>query len=231
MKNFTCNVTGALEGSGKFHEINGNVTSLMLKRCECIKNGGAGEDCDEFLQGIHSINKATDTTVFSLLAVKGLDALEGNPNAIESEIENIDQKLDSLKNELIGIGYALPGFASAPLGPQPALDDDWFQFEYDSKTEAVNVEVSSQTTSASLGISSSIKRRLGKFSFGARRSVSYSKYTRDSFSSFNSTNVRVSGELLRVSVQMPWFRPELFDEKQLIMVRKKFTIIILLYEY
>ena len=96
MINFTCNTTGALDGSGQISEIGGNVTSLMEQRCNCINNGGTGADCDTLLQGIYSLNEATDSTAFSVLAVKGLNVLEGNPKAIESEIERIDEKLESM---------------------------------------------------------------------------------------------------------------------------------------
>ena len=214
MINFTCNTTGALDGSGQISEIGGNVTSLMEQRCQCINNGGTGTYCLNFLQGISSLNKGTDSTAFSAIAGKGLDALEGNPNAIQSEIDDINRKLDSLESELSGVGYDLPGFATAPLGPQPTPDDDWFQFDYNSKTEREKVEASSQQTSASLDVS--YKSKSG-FSFGG--SGSYSKQTQDNFNSFSSDDVRVSGELLRVSVQMPWFRPELFNEKKLTLVR------------
>ena len=228
MENFTCNITGASEESDKLSGvISGNVSSLMMQRCECVKTGGSGADCDKFLQGIHSINQATDSTALSLIAVKGLDAFEGNPNAIKSEIDNIDQKLVSLKNELIGVGYALPGFASAPLGPQPPPKGkgNWFKFEYNSKTETEKEDANSQQTEVSVGFS--IKPKRAKFSFGG--SGSYTKQTEENFNSLNTEDYRVSGELLRVSVRMPWFRPELFDEKQLIMVRKIYISLLMRY--
>lgn len=46
--------------------------------------------------------------------------------------------------------------------------------------------------------------------FGGGLNVGYSKDTADMFQSLSTRDTKISGQLLRVTVQKPWFRPEIF---------------------
>ena len=216
MKDYTCDLgdakgTATTKSTAASNAAKANATELMTQRCNCVKNGGSGgEGCSEFVQGLAGITSAADSAAFASLALKGLDGLVGNNEAITDEIANIDAEIQSLGQG--GGGYSLPGLANIPIGPQPSPADSWLRFDYDSSQETTKETRERTSTSFSL----SFKAKFGLFSIGG--SVSHSKQTQDDFSSFRSEKVKVGGEILRVSVQMPWFRPELFKESKLTMV-------------
>ena len=187
-----------------------NVTDLMRARCDCFKKGNTGTECESYTAGLGTLNGVASTSAINYLVYQGFASLAGNPDAINREIEKIDAELSSLGDDLNDAGFGLPEISSVPVGPQPAAADNWLQFDYNSKTEDQREE--SETTSTSFG-----------YDFGSSFNIfsvsgSYSRSTSDQFSSFKSTEVRVAGELLRVTVQMPWFRPEIFREKRFTLV-------------
>ena len=215
MKDSTCELGNAKEtatttSTDASNSLKANATELMKQRCNCIIKGGSGESCSQYLKGLAGITSAADSAAFASLSLKGLEGLVGNNEAITDEIDKIDAEIESLRQG--GGGYSLPELATIPIGPQPSPADSWLQFDYDSSQEITKETREKTSTSFSL----SFKARYGLFSIGG--STSYSKQTEDNFSSFKSERVRVGGEILRVSVQMPWFRPELFKESKLTMV-------------
>ena len=216
IKDYNCDLGSARESAATrnteaSNAVKGNATELMKQRCNCVINGrSGGEGCSEYLKGLGLITSAADSAAFASLALKGLDGLVGNNAAITDEIDKIDAEIETLGQD--GGGYSLPGLANIPIGPQPSPGNSWLLFDYDSSQEIT--KQTSKTTSTSFSLS--FKARYGLFSIGG--SSSYSKQTQDNFSSFKSEKVRMGGEILRVSVQMPWFRPELFEEPKLKMV-------------
>jgi hypothetical protein len=185
--------------------------ALMTKRCECGKSGGKGDKCTEYLEELSSLSTAADASAYSYMALQGLDGLAGDTAAIDEEITRVDNSIAALTSEGGATGYGLPGLATLPLGPQPSPTDNWLAFDYNSNTKDERITKEKTSTSFSL----SFKASFGLWSVSG--GFSHSKQTEDNFRSFKSRDVKVAGELLRVSVQYPWFRPELFKEPKLTM--------------
>ena len=216
MKDSTCELasakkTATTKSSEASTAAKDNATEIMKQRCNCVINGGSeGEGCSQYLSGLAGITSAAKSAALASWSLKGLDGLVGNNESITDEIDKIDAEIATLGQG--GGGYSLPGLAKIPIGPQPSPADSWLQFDYDSSQETTTVTEEKTSTSFDLNF----KASFGLFSIGG--GASYSKQTQDNFSSFKSEKVKVGGEILRVSVQMPWFRPELFKESKLTMV-------------
>lgn len=192
-------------------EVTDSVGELMKKRCKCGQSGGSSDECTAYLKELGSISATADTSAFSSMALEGLAGLAGNTDAIDEEISKVDTSIAALRSEAGSTGFGLPGLATLPLGPQPSPADNWLQFDYNSNTKDQKETSEKTSTSVSVGF----KASFGGFSIGG--SFSHSKQTAENFKSFKSRDVKVAGELLRITVQMPWFRPELFLEKKLTM--------------
>ena len=192
--------------------VSDNVTALMEKRCNCFKANNEGDNCDSYLDGLANLNNVASVSAVSYLVFQGFSSLAGNPDAINSEIDRIDDELAELSTALNNAGFGLPEIASVPIGPQPAPQDNWLSFEYSSKTTS-QTETSERTSTS---FSTRFQANYGLWRVSG--SAAYSRQTADQFSSFKSRELRVSGELLRVTVQMPWFRPEIFREKRFSLV-------------
>lgn len=88
-------------------------------------------------------------------------------------------------------------------------DDSWLQFEFDSSSYRKN---RNQYSRFDARTSSWKAKALFVSVSKSSSSFSSSNYFAQSIS--NST-VRVKGELLRVTIKRPWFKPELFDNPEL----------------
>ena len=124
--------------------------------------------------------------------------------SIESSIAKIDQDITSLQQKLLVAGSKFSTLAQHAADSQEQLDSRWLQFEVNSeKTEF-------QTSSSQKQFSTAASFKASGFFWSVRGSASYSrsesKFQRD----MNSAQVNIQGELLRVIVQRPWFRPSLF---------------------
>ncbi len=97
------------------------------------------------------------------------------------------------------------------------LDDNWLQFEYDS--DSSHVKTSQESNSVNVVTRISAGYPLG-LSFGL--GVNAGKSDTDLNQAISSANVKVSGELLRVSVKRPWFKPSIFEDSTLSFVSSHF---------
>ncbi len=93
------------------------------------------------------------------------------------------------------------------------LDDNWLQFEYDSSSSHVNNSQESNSVNVATRLSAGYPLGL---SFGL--GVNVNKAETDLRRAISSANVKVSGELLRVSVKRPWFKPSIFEDLTLSFV-------------
>ena len=88
-------------------------------------------------------------------------------------------------------------------------DDRWFQFEFDSQSHYQDTQVSRQSES----VSTQWKARAFFFSTSGSATKSNSKSHFEQ--SVSNSSIRVKGELLRVTIKRPWFKPSLFENPEL----------------
>ena len=98
---------------------------------------------------------------------------------------------------------------------EQSLDDEWLQFEYNS--DSSHASTSQETTSVDVAVGLSFSTQVpGGFSAGGSVNVGVSHT--DLEQSIKSTSVRVAGELLRVTIKRPWFKPSIFEDTSLSFV-------------
>lgn len=180
---------------------------MMTDRCKCI----AAEDrdaCDKYSENLALLATNITNSGMKYLVLETLKAAQQNPEGIATLREGIQDQVSVLRDELSRTSRGIPQLATVAT-EKPTYDDNWLHFSYNSKySKNIKTHAATQTSFKASG-------SFGWGWFGGSASVSTSKQTQDDFSSFKGTNVKVSGQMLRVSVQMPWFRPEMFRNTKL----------------
>lgn len=84
-------------------------------------------------------------------------------------------------------------------------DNEWLQFDYDFESFFKNQD--EETTSESFKAHASVHA----FFFSAGVDHTYNKNTHDYSQKLAQANMTVKGEILRVNIKRPWFKPEVFE--------------------
>ena len=127
-------------------------------------------------------------------------------------IAEIDSNIDDLRKALTMSGISVSQLAKHAADSKEQLDSQWLRFQFDSLKSTQQSDSSSSYSSFSSSISAS------SVFFSASASYSNSKSEQEFISKMNSASVVVKGELLRVTIQRPWFRPSLFRSDHYQMV-------------
>ncbi len=199
-----------------------NVTNHLSMMYQCMTDKtGRGADCENF-------EKNAKLTIDSLVAQSDEYASSefltylAEPNG--NYIESLKNEASRLKDEISRI-YSLLGEASPYLGglidtsslaianlTNEYKDDQWLQFEYESSDSYSRTDDTRETSSSSTSASAHF------FFFGGGGSSSSSSDERTHENKLAMANISVKGELLRVNIKRPWFKPEIFDDPGLTYV-------------
>ena len=180
---------------------------MMTDRCKCITTENK-EACDSYSENLALLSTNITNSGLKYLVLETLKAAQDNPEGIAALRESIQDQKSILRDELATTSRGIPQLATVAT-ETPTYDENWLHFSYNSKySKNVQTHEATQTSFQGSG-------RLGWGWFGGSASVSSSKQTQNDFSSFKGTQVKVSGQLLRVSIRMPWFRPEMFRNTKL----------------
>ena len=214
-------------------------------KCQCVSqslndpdtpkaNITACADYESKLAEVIAIGSAKGASLSELRKLQSL--IGGDDDAV------VDQVLDRLNSELNELSVQLP-FAPGntddipgSLGQTVDPNEKWFSFEYNSKQ--ANTQVSSDTasfystysaSSRSYSASASYswwgsRRRSNSYSSSYSYSRSYAGSTSNTYQRLTESEVVVKGKLLRVTVQRPWFRPDLFKNQRLTIVSSQHAI-------
>ena len=145
--------------------------------------------------------------------------MQSRLDAIEREIDEINTQLQesNLKGSQVYLGEIADSKAFKALnqlGNETVqdFDSEWMQFEYDYDSTHINTSQDKSTLGVSAGLGVGVK--------GASLEASgyYGKGTADLMQAVNSASLKASGELLRVTIKRPWFRPSLFENSVLYFV-------------
>ena len=187
--------------------------------------GGQTTACNKFKQANSDAVTATfqqaqvkleyESAAF-LLNSKGQfnDFLTMRTESLQRQIRSIDADLNASEPFLGGVADSreFRNLNSVLNETEQNLDDAWTAFEYDSDSSHIDTdqETSSLNVAASFGV--------GAPGFGLQASANYAKGTADLKQALNSANLKVSGEVLRVVIKRPWFRPNIFTDPALSFV-------------
>ena len=196
------------------------VTDLMDKRAWCIGNGtkSGSQDCENF----QSAQENTANALFQLANKYSewqtldffLNSTSLLGSALQGQIDQLNQELGVLEDQLIDtFGYLGDIAESKQLEfsnlTDNGRDDEWLQFNFDSQSSEEDTE--KESTSFHVATSFSYA---GLFSVGGSYGHTEANYA----ASIASARLKASGELLRVQILRPWFRPTLFEDPSLSFV-------------
>lgn len=189
------------------------------------QNSGQSVACNEFKKANADAVSSTfqqaqvkleyESAAF-LLNTKGQfnDFLSMRADSLERQISSIDADLNTSKPYLGGVADSreFQNLNSILNETEQNLDDAWTAFEYDSDSSHIDTaqDTSSLNVAAGFGV--------GAPGFGVQASANYAKGTADLKQALNSANLKVSGELLRVVIKRPWFKPSIFTDPALSFV-------------
>ena len=189
-----------------------NKTSSSTKK-------GKKDPCNTFQQAANSAvdatfqNAAASSEYFSasflLKSNKQFQSfMDSRINALEKQIAEINEQLDDLKPNQVYLGEIAesPDLKAINDTGEQDLDSQWLKFDYSSDSTHIDTEQETSSLAVAAGVSAN---------FGPKGSIGlnghYGKGESEMKNAFNSANLQASGELLRVFVKRPWFKPSVFD--------------------
>ena len=200
-----------------------NETEQLRQNCLISRIRANGtletEDCKRYAE---ASGKALDTVSDNMELYANVHDIGSQVNSYQQAREalnetaiQIDEQIKALKKRLTNSGIKfshLARDAQHAADTQEELDSKWLSFSFDSKKD----------TSSSFSTASAKSSRIaGRFSarklfWSVKSSFSHSRSRSEArfLATMNNAQTSVSGELLRVTIKRPWFRPSLFKSKQ-----------------
>lgn len=127
-------------------------------------------------------------------------------------IEQIDREVSSIQLTLEHSAAKLATLArQVDEGNSLSSDSRWLAFEFDSKTTSFDGVTIQRFASTAANYGANAALWSVKSSLAAGANGSETRFRR----AMNRARVKVKGELLRVTVNRPWFRPSLFENTDL----------------
>lgn len=190
-----------------------NSTAGQSDACNKFKQANADAVSSTFQQA--QVKLEYESAAF-LLNTKGQfnDFLSMRADNLRRQILSIDADLNDSKPYLGGVADSreFQNLNSVLNETEQNLDDAWTAFEYDSDSSHIDTDQDTNSLNVAAGFG------VGAPGFGVQASANYAKGTADLKQALNSANLKVSGELLRVVIKRPWFRPDIFTDPSLSFV-------------
>ena len=163
------------------------------------------------LEGVGFSRDQILTRIGNLLSRKQM--LEASRNATHTTklIEQIDAEISSLQLTLEHSAAKLASLARQVGEESQSSDSHWLAFQFDSKASSFDGVAIQQfaSTAANYGANAALWSVKSSLAAGANGSDAHLRRA------MNRARVKVKGELLRVTVNRPWFRPSLFENMDL----------------
>lgn len=128
--------------------------------------------------------------------------------ALKRQISELDTQLDNLTRSQVYLGEIteLPELKTiTDKNEEQDLNSQWLKFHYNSESSQTDTEQESHSEAVSVGVS------IGLGPIGIGVSTSHGKSTTELKNAFIGADLKASGELMRVFIKRPWFKPSLFD--------------------
>ena len=191
-----------------------NVTNFMNAQIDCLSHLNTETPCtDEYEQKRHyaisAMYEAAQTfTTYQFGSYYSqpqdfINYLQREKSSLNSQMKRVETLLGASSPYLGGLlDDSTLAVSNLSLATR---DQQWLQFEYDSESSFVDEKSKNTMTSIQA------RARFRFFFFSAGGSYSSQKNTADYSKKMAESKLRVRGELLRVNIKRPWFKPELFE--------------------
>lgn len=142
--------------------------------------------------------------------------LADRQETLRNQIEAINEKLNQSDPYLGGVVSSrdFKNLNEVRNETEQSLDDSWTVFEYDSDSSHVKTEEEQHSLNVAVGLSIGLPAK----GLSASGSAQYQKVTADLKEALKSASIKVSGEVLRVVIKRPWFKPSIFKDTSLSFV-------------
>ena len=182
----------------------------------CSKLKDATEDAVDSAFTQAQANSQYLTASFTLQSKEQFNSFLGSRvSALEKELQEIESDLQRTEPYLgpIAQSHQFEDLNKLLNETEQNLDDEWLQFEYDSDSTHISTSQTSTSVNVAVGLSVSEPDVLG---FGG--SANIGKTDVDLRQAIRNADLKVAGELLRVNIKRPWFKPSIFDDSTLFFV-------------
>ena len=219
------NITSEKRDNATRDAINARNECMSKKATNSTKTRSStkNDPCKKFQQEANSAvdatfqNAAASSEYFSAsFLLKSNKQFQGFMNsrisALERQISEIDEQLKHLKPNQVYLGEIAESSDLKAINEsgEQNLDDQWLKFDFSSDSTHIDTEQDTSSIAAAAGVTANL---------GPTKNIGlaghYGKGTSEMKNAFNSANLQASGELLRVFIKRPWFKPSLFDNPTL----------------
>ena len=211
---------------------NDAVEAAISARNRCMQeqatNGGGGggggenaegeeDPCDQFEESADTVedttfeNAGATANYFSAAFLlkpnqQYQNYMQARMTALEREVTVINTKLNNLEDSQLYLGEIAEAM-SADLNVKEEQDfNQWMNFHFNSETTRTS------SSGFSFGFHLSVGGSVGIPGVGSgSRSHSLGLQYSETRKAFSNAKLQVSGQLLRVVIKRPWFKPSLFD--------------------
>ena len=197
-----------------------NRQNCLISRIKAKANGTFDNAaCQIYADSAAGASETVNSNTELFACVSDLDfqinSFEESREALNRTVQLLEDQIASLQDRLATTDVKfshLARDAQHAADSQDQLDSKWLSFSFDSKSDKSESSTSYSQSSSRLSVGFSGGGGLWSVSGSYSRTKSNSEYSFEA--SMNSAEVLVSGQLLRVTVQRPWFRPSLFKNSQ-----------------
>ena len=206
--------------------IQDNITAYLTQELQCLKDSsGKGDQCQDYDSSRDDIIKRLANEAETFATYQHVNyyyqyhdsyfkALQVQKNKLEVQLQSVESLLGEATPYLGGLLGASP-LDVASL-QDTYRDREWLQFEFDSKQyyEQRDTQSTSESVTAQMNFHFLF--------FHAGGSYSSNKETTNDSDQLAKSRMRVKGEMLRVTIKRPWFKPEIFENPEVDYVSNSF---------
>ena len=188
-----------------------------VQRMGVTQPGNSCEDMVSLAQRLESISAEEATAIANTGDINlGNGSKRAYIDSLWAKIKELEEKKQKIEDALTDVDPLVGGILNAdPITianiRDAHADENWLEFQFNSEKYRR---------------SSSYSRRYSQFSssrvrgwFYRRRSSYYSSTSQQTYASdMSQSSMNVKGKLLRVHIKRPWFKPEIFDDRNLVFV-------------
>ena len=199
-----------------------NDTEQLRQQClisriqaKVDNTNGDTSECQKYAEATGNAEHSVGSNTELFACVKDLDfqvnSFDKKQKALNETVTLINNQIDVLQERLALKSVKMTHLAREALhvaDTQDQLDSNWLSFSFSSSHKEVETSQSSRQSSFSVSVDVSARM------WGVSSSYSSSKSESRFSNRMNSADTLVEGQLLRVSIQRPWFRPSLFKSHQ-----------------
>lgn len=205
------------------------LNTYLQKELECTVrsmgiNQGNDNSCGEMVVASHKLSNSSANEADAIASVGDYNWATGNKATYIESLLAEKRDLERKRGLVLGALGKIDPLVGSILNSDPVViagiidahkEDSWLEFQYNSEDYKSS---SSYKTSYK---SFSARARWGGWFASAGYSYSSSSRRTNYQTSMAQSSLKAKGKLLRVHVKRPWFKPEVFDDRNLVFVSCK----------